>query len=253
MSKSLISVSVLLVGYASAQSGMNVGNRQQYDRSMLEHSASNMQKARSIAYFNNIDCRYQINAPAGHYIGISFDTFLIEGKNDFVSVYDGPEIDESKLIAKFDTAEADLQSQSTGNQMTLWFHTDRANTGKGWFANWVAKKVLPPINQFGTSGVVISPNYPKRYDSFINQLYNVRVNPRSRVRATMEDFEVEENFDNLLIYEGMVQEPRFLVANLSGARGVKWDHTFAGDSFSMKFASDRAVQQKGWRMSWAQV
>ncbi|PAV55707.1 hypothetical protein WR25_22256 [Diploscapter pachys] len=208
---------------------MNVGNRHKCVESLLEHSASNMQKARSIAYFNNIDCRYQINAPAGHYIGIYFQPFLIEDKNDFVSIYDGPEIDESKLIAKFDTTDADTQAQSTGNQMTIWFHSNHANVDKG------------------------CANYPNHYDSFTNQLYTVRVNPGSRVKTTVVDFETEENFDNLLIYEGMVQEPQFLVANLSGTRGVKWDHTFAGDSFSMKFASTRNVQYKGWKMSWTQV
>ena len=55
-----------------------------------------------IATFSN--CLQENNgnilAPAGHYIGISFDIFFLEENNDFVSVYDGPEIDESKLIAK---------------------------------------------------------------------------------------------------------------------------------------------------------
>ncbi|PAV87352.1 hypothetical protein WR25_08096 [Diploscapter pachys] len=205
------------------------------------------------AYFNNIDCRYQINAPAGHYIGLSFDPFFLQDKNDFVSVYDGPEIDEAKLIQKFNATSPTTQCQGPSNQMTLWFHTDHANVDIGWYAKWVAKRVLSPINQSGPSGVLTSPNYPNHYDSFTNQLYTVKVNPRSRVRARVVDFDTEENYDNLLIYEGMVQEPQFLVANLSGTRGVKWDHTFAGDSFSMKFISDRADQRKGWRMSWTQV
>ncbi|PAV66227.1 hypothetical protein WR25_11770 [Diploscapter pachys] len=203
-------------------------------------------------YYNNLDCQYMITSPNGTYITINFDPFIVEGSVDYVSIFDGPVNSSSTLIAKITASTEKRQYETTGNQLLVWFHTDYSIVKDGWSAYWEARTITPPIYQNGSSGVLTSPNYPNDYPTYVEQLYFVTATPGFQVQANIDDFATENRFDQLLVFDGLVQTSEFQVANLSGSTGVApWNYVFTNNTFSLRFFTDGSVQYKGWHLKWS--
>ncbi|EYC03668.1 hypothetical protein Y032_0092g2551 [Ancylostoma ceylanicum] len=198
-------------------------------------------------YYNNLDCYYQIEGPAGTYITITFDPFDVENYFDYVEVYDGNTT--SKLIGDIDTPRPSKDTfESTTNQMLVYFHTDGMSTDKGWLATWNAKKDTPAVNQLGTNGEMSSPNYPGEYDRFLEQMYYATSPENTAINITFDAFSTELNYDYLEIYDGSgIRAP--LIANLSGHNAIGNLYT-SGNRLTMRFMTDGGIQFSGWHMLW---
>ena len=90
------------------------------------------------SYENNIDCVVALRFPAGSTVLIEFDDqYEIENHSscnyDYIEVRDGPTI-ESNLIGNTRLCGRNVPApiQSTGNTMTLIFHTDNSVTKTGF-------------------------------------------------------------------------------------------------------------------------
>ena len=90
------------------------------------------------SYENNIDCVVALRFPAGSTVLIEFDQqYEIESHDscnyDYIEVRDGPSVD-SNLIGneRLCGSTAPAPIQSTGNTMTLIFHTDGSFTKTGF-------------------------------------------------------------------------------------------------------------------------
>ena len=83
-------------------------------------------------YNNNLDCKITIRFSDSPTVLIEFDPiFWIEGsivscKHDYLEVRDGPSANSPVIGLKLCGSTAPAPIQSTGNSMTLIFHTDRS-------------------------------------------------------------------------------------------------------------------------------
>ena len=115
-------------------------------------------------YPHNIDEVTSIEVPAGSRIQLTFNTFDLEEdpftedcRFDFVEIKDGPRILE-RLCGKL----AKRSFTSSGNKMTVRFHSDASLTSKGFSATWerlnpnqpsLPQKPTPPYdNGYGSDG-----------------------------------------------------------------------------------------------------
>ena len=118
---------------------------------------------------------------------------------DYVRVLDT----DGSQILKACGNELPDQLTSSGNKMTIIFHSDHSETFKGFSADW--KMVEPPAPV--TSGEIASPNYPENYPDNLNQKeYTIRVAIGKKVELTIEDLEIElcadcNECDYLQIYD----------------------------------------------------
>ena len=90
----------------------------------------------SNGYGDNLDCMKTIQAPQGSVIELTIAQIALEADAalcpqpgcDYVQVFDGPNM-QSPSLGSFSGTEIPRPVRSTGNTMTVHFHTDAGNYG----------------------------------------------------------------------------------------------------------------------------
>ena len=88
-------------------------------------------------YGNNKDCQLKIRFFANQTVSVTLDTFDVQFhpscQYDFLAIYDGETTDSPMLATKLcGPNAAGIPIQSTGNTMTLHFHSDSSMTKSGF-------------------------------------------------------------------------------------------------------------------------
>ena len=117
---------------------------------------------------------------------------------DYVEVLDS---DGSQLFKECNS-EIPSPLTSTGNTMSIVFHSDYSVNQNGFSADW--KMVDPP--EAVSSGIETSPNYPENYPDNLNmKQYVIKVAQGKKVELTIEDLAIEAcedcSCDRLEIYD----------------------------------------------------
>jgi CUB domain len=82
-------------------------------------------------------------APAGQYISFDFTSFNTANAQDFLDIYDGPDVN-APLIGSYDGANGPgLVTSSLGGCLTFVFSSNNSGTAAGWVAN-ISCNVTPP-------------------------------------------------------------------------------------------------------------
>ena len=89
-----------------------------------------------------MDCIKTIKSEVGHSIQLSFIYFDLERsatcRFDYVTVYDGPDDkDDSRLIGKFCGHNSPGKISSSGNYLTVKFHSDGFSSGGGFYGKYL--------------------------------------------------------------------------------------------------------------------
>ena len=91
-------------------------------------------------YPNDQDCQWEINAPGGHFIVLTFKDFLVEDIFDYVEVLD---LISSKVIAKLSSKKGlNATYRSSGPGMLVKFHSDGSRSFKGFEASFKEGEIL---------------------------------------------------------------------------------------------------------------
>jgi hypothetical protein len=83
-------------------------------------------------YTNNCSCRWIITVPMGKRIKFTFDQMDTQANVDFVYLVDGKTAIPENFIAKFSGQNIPPVVVSRGNEVLVWFVTDKTTTGQGW-------------------------------------------------------------------------------------------------------------------------
>lgn len=171
-----------------------------YNSSLGMISSSNYPKN----YDNNLDCKYIINVPTNKRVEIIFPAFSTQNYSDYLEIWDGPDVGNGFLIGNFSGSSLKKWNKiySTGNFMSLFFHTDSTVTSSGWSGLFYARKISPTINATGSGGEISSPNYPQKYDFNEDQYYLITGTNGSMINITFIYFYTEPTYDYLAIYDG---------------------------------------------------
>ena len=105
-------------------------------------------------YQNELNCFLEITVPEGNHINFTFSQFDFEESNDcdndFLQVFNKGHKNFSILDKRICDGEkckychkgpgVDKSFVSEGNQISLWIHSDEAETGEGFTLNWQSVK-----------------------------------------------------------------------------------------------------------------
>lgn len=112
-------------------------------------------------YGDNLDCMKTIQAPQGTVIELTFAQLALEHDGcpepgcDHVDVYDGPNM-QSPMLGQFSGTDIPRPVRSTGNTITVHFHTDAGNYGlqtagvtddPGFYVSGCHHLLRPPVCQ----------------------------------------------------------------------------------------------------------
>ncbi len=102
-------------------------------------------------YANDAACKWIITADTSKRIKLVFDEMDTEPNVDYVYVFTGNSALQENLIAKFSGSKMPPVLVSPGNELLIWFVTDKVNTGKGWHLKYSSTNDPPgytlPKNQ----------------------------------------------------------------------------------------------------------
>ncbi|XP_045482434.1 cubilin [Harmonia axyridis] len=146
-------------------------------------------------YPNNSECEWEVVAPEGYHIGLSFiGRFHLEESDncvdDFVKIWDWRKEDWN-LLNTFCGRETPPNVNSTGNKMRIRFKSNDKIQARGFMAKW----------EFNCGGTfvatttpqyIISPGYPYKYPNRIKCVYTIEPStPKEYVNLEFQDFDLE--------------------------------------------------------------
>ncbi|XP_052085416.1 cubilin-like [Mytilus californianus] len=153
-------------------------------------------------YPDNVDCYYYITVSTQYIIQLTVDDFCTESCCDFLTVYDGDNINLDVLLDIRGSISGDGITRSTGNKMLLYFHTDGSTSYYGYRAYYSAINPVFSGQYSDLTGVLHSPNFPNDYPNRADSFYYITVDSGYVVNLQVTDFEAEVCCDYLKVYDG---------------------------------------------------
>ncbi|XP_041921873.1 CUB and sushi domain-containing protein 1-like [Alosa sapidissima] len=98
------------------------------------------------------------------------------------------------------------------------------------------------------SGVILSPNYPEEYGSNMNCVWLIIAEPGSRIHLIFSDFEVESQFDYLIVKDEGMPEPTTF-GTFSG-KDVPSQIASNGHIMRLEFQSDHSNTARGFNITY---
>ncbi|XP_078681748.1 uncharacterized protein LOC144916495 [Branchiostoma floridae x Branchiostoma belcheri] len=100
------------------------------------------------------------------------------------------------------------------------------------------------------SGSFSSQNYPNNYPNDHDCRYEISVSSPKVIKLTFTDFEVENDFDYVNVYDGNTTDSTYLLAELNGAK-IPGPVTSTGSFMTVRLVTDSEVNWKGFQASYA--
>ena len=122
---------------------------------------------------------------AGSTITLTFTDFDLEPEStcgyDYVKVLDTDGVTQLKKLCG---TSLPSPINSSGNKLTVIFHSDHSVNKKGFQANWKAVSGV-------SSGEVTSPGYPNSYPNSQRQVKTISVAQGAKIKITFTAFNIE--------------------------------------------------------------
>ncbi|KAI8513412.1 hypothetical protein Bbelb_100510 [Branchiostoma belcheri] len=100
------------------------------------------------------------------------------------------------------------------------------------------------------SGSFSSQNYPNNYPNNHDCRYEISVSSPKVIKLTFTDFQVEEDYDYVYVYDGNTTDSNYLLAELNGAE-IPGPVTSTGSFMTVRLVTDSEVNWKGFQASYA--
>ncbi|KAI8513502.1 hypothetical protein Bbelb_101410 [Branchiostoma belcheri] len=104
----------------------------------------------------------------------------------------------------------------------------------------------------GDNGTFTSPNYPNNYPNYKDCRYEISVTPPKVVRLTFTDFNIEDPYDVLLVYDGNTTDDTWEIERLNGAN-IPSPITSSESIMTVLFHADNRGNRKGFQANYAAV
>uniref|UniRef100_A0A8B9R3A7 CUB and Sushi multiple domains 1 n=1 Tax=Astyanax mexicanus TaxID=7994 RepID=A0A8B9R3A7_ASTMX len=104
------------------------------------------------------------------------------------------------------------------------------------------------FNFTAPSGIILSPNYPEEYGNNMNCVWLIIAEPGNRIHLIFSDFEVEPQFDYLIVKDDGMPEPTTF-GTFSG-KDVPSQIASNGNIMRLEFQSDHSNTGKGFNITY---
>jgi hypothetical protein len=216
-------------------------------------------------YCDDLTCTHAIKrGRPGTGIKLKFDAFATEAGSDnvFISFIQGQTSQRlAKLSGNLGNALPKYVISEGGLEVV--FQTDGSVTQSGWKATFNRFNIsevhcaCPGFLHWATQTPVdiLSPNYPQPYCHDIECFYLLKARHPNSVQLTLnkDDFQLEQRYDSLEVYDGNVTTDAAKLAKLSGSLNETKTFTSRSNTMMLVFRSDGSTAHKGFRGSIKQV
>eukprot|EP00058_Branchiostoma_floridae_P015727 XP_002601215.1 hypothetical protein BRAFLDRAFT_81991 [Branchiostoma floridae] len=100
------------------------------------------------------------------------------------------------------------------------------------------------------TGTFTSPNYPNNYHDVLSSRYEISVTPPKVIRLTFTEFDLEDDYDWVYVYDGGTTDSALEIAQLTGSR-IPDPVTSTGSSMTVRMVADISINRKGFQANYA--
>ncbi|XP_071787824.1 cubilin-like isoform X2 [Asterias amurensis] len=209
-------------------------------------------------YPHGVHCVYSIMVTDGYVIRLTFNSFSLEEATDcifdYVQVYDNSTNALSPDMGRYCGSSPPPILTTTGNMMTVIFHTDSSIAREGFTASYVALDATTvcggELNQ--DTGVITSPNYPDEYPHNRQCTWVISASSGRQINVNFTDFDMEQHVDCLYDYVELRNggyETSPLLGTFCGSSLNPTSYTSHSNKMFVKFVSDSSFAARGFSLS----
>ncbi|KAM7420375.1 hypothetical protein PAMA_014883 [Pampus argenteus] len=220
-------------------------------------------------YDNNLRCTWTIEVNSGSIVSLQFLAFDTEASHDILKVWDGPPENEMSL-KEVSGSLLPEGIHSTLNIVTIQFETDFYITKSGFaidFSSSLATACRDPGipmngsrngegrepapcggNVTGSSGFILSPNYPHPYPHSKDCDWLIAVHSDYVISLAFISFSIEPNYDFLYIYDGPDSSAHLIGSFQDSKLPEKIEST--SNFMYLAFRSDGSVSYTGFHLEY---
>lgn len=214
-------------------------------------------------YANNELQEETITCPSGYTVQGTFTEFETQIAADPVIVFDGTSSSDNQLFFGSGSAGLGTEVLSTGTSLHVVFTSDGTVTRPGYTFEWQCLGDGMPQTDAGSpgtdggtppvEGTIFDPGGPN--GDYSNNAYQTELMSCSdglAVSATLTEFNTEQNYDYLSLYDGSSSSASLLLyTSGTGAEGQQI--VSSGSQMYLVFDSDSSVVRAGFRIDWSCV
>jgi cubilin len=210
-------------------------------------------------YASDLDCQWVITAnSSSQIIVLNLLDFYIEYEAscnyDYVTIYDGYGQFAPLIVKKCGLATSG-QFTSTGQYMTIVFHSDSTDSFKGFKFQYTSQpsSSYNTLTADGTAKYISSPNYPFSYPSNKDCQWTITSVISSQVIVLkMLDFELETSSSCIYDYVTIDDGSNALAPTILKTCGSQSNKLFisSGPSMTVEFHSDGSDNFRGFRFQY---
>lgn len=205
----------------------------------------------SANYQDNADCKWVIQPGTGAGIRIDFTQFRTESGYDFVTLYDGPQVNSRYTVRRFSGTSLPPSVTTSVPEATIYFTTDVSNTDQGWSLNY--STISQPYCQ-GTvqltaaSGTFTDGSGTSDYTNRANCRWLIQPTGATWIQLSFSQFATESSYDFVRVYDGATTSAP-LLGSYSGTT-LPPSLTSTGGAMLVVFTSDSSITRAGWEASY---
>ncbi len=223
---------------------MHVTQRQCYGTTTFNQTSAYFEDGSGVQnYQNGADCRWLMQVPNATEITLNFSSFVTESGWDYVTVYDGADIN-SPVLGSFSGNSLPPQLVSSGSSMLLRFTTDGSVTYQGWSAYYNAKYCEGATVLTTSSGYVFDNSGINEYGNYSNCKWLIQPPVAASVSLDFYEFNTESGFDYVTVYDGPTTS--YPVLGTYAGNTLPPHLVSSGSSMLLHFTTDGSVAYSGW-------
>jgi Zn-dependent metalloprotease len=201
-------------------------------------------------YSNNTDCTWRINPNGANTVTLTFTAFDLEDGKDFLTVYDGGDINAPVLLQATGNALPASVTSSDGI-LFIRFTSDASGSAQGWSADYTSAAMTycqPLTTLTDPSGDLEDGSGVERYGNNSDCYWLIEPTDAATITLAFSELETEEGYDLVTVYDG----PTIGSAVLGTYSGntIPMAITSSGGSMLVRFLSDYLVRFDGWEASY---
>nr|XP_026689840.1 deleted in malignant brain tumors 1 protein-like isoform X3 [Ciona intestinalis]XP_026689845.1 deleted in malignant brain tumors 1 protein-like isoform X4 [Ciona intestinalis] len=217
------------------------------------------------SYYNNdLYCTWHIQMPSYSYAVNLTITDLQLQYSDYLYIYDGPSISYPLLTYLTGSYYYPLMYYSTGRDMYVRLSTSSSGQDNGFQAFYTYTYPQQPATTaaittdqacnggeyiYAYSGHIYSPNYPGNYYDYLDCSWQITIPYYYYVvKLTISDFNLENNYDYLKVYDGSSDNYALLTMWTGNVNSGEKVYSSSYHMF-LQFHTDSSVSSNGFSLS----
>ncbi|XP_071826204.1 cubilin-like isoform X2 [Apostichopus japonicus] len=210
-------------------------------------------------YPHSIHCLYVIEVPSGSVVRLTFSSFFLESHSscgyDYVEVYDNSTTTGNALLGRYCGTTSPPVLTSSGNVMTIVFHTDGSVAYDGFTSHYVAlnSSTVCGGSLTAQTGIVTSPGYPAEYFANADCVWTITVPTGRQIAVNFTSMNIQSTsgclYDSLELRNGGYDSSP-LMATLCGTSLPSQLYVSHSNQLYLRFRSNAAVALTGFSLTY---